>query len=87
MVLTNSFEIGFILLLNKNSIDFLKTIKVFDWGIATPSITFNLFEGYNLGNVSLGSFTMDFNNPDLTGLSVFGMAKREGVWHGKRMEF
>jgi hypothetical protein len=72
---------------SEDCIDCKKIRKVFDWGIATPSITFNLFEGYNLGNVSLGSFTMDFNNPDLTGLSVFGMAKREGVWHGKRMEF
>jgi hypothetical protein len=30
---------------------------------------------------------MDFKKPDLTGLSVFGMTKRNRKWHGKRMEF
>ena len=64
-----------------------KLSKVFDWGIATPSVTINLFEGYNFNNASIGSLTMDFNNPDLTGLSIFGMAKRKNQWHGKRMEF
>ncbi|MGJ8745994.1 hypothetical protein [Polaribacter sp.] len=64
-----------------------KLDKIFDWGIATPSVTIDLFQGYSFNNVQIGSLTMDFNKPDLTGLSVFGMAKRNGEWHGKRMEF
>lgn len=43
----------------------------------------------NLGSGSLGAsnFEYDFGNPDAVGISCFGMAKRNGDWHGNKLVF
>lgn len=63
-----------------------KRENVIDFGIVTPQITYNFGTGSG-GSFSISSWEFDFNNPSLTGMSAFGMAKRNGQWHGKRMVF
>ena len=63
-----------------------KRENIIDFGIVTPQITYNFGTGSG-GNFSISSWNFDFNNPSLTGMSAFGMAKRNGQWHGKRMVF
>jgi len=57
-----------------------------DFGIVTPKITYTFGTG-NGGNFSITSWKFDFNNPALTGMNAFGMAKKNGQWYGKRMVF
>ncbi len=65
-----------------------KRENIIDFGIVTPQITYNFGTGNgNGGSVNITSWNFDFNNPSLTGMSAFGMAKRNGQWYGKRMVF
>ncbi|PQJ68720.1 hypothetical protein [Polaribacter butkevichii] len=63
-----------------------KRENIIDFGIVTPQITYNFGTGSG-GSFSISSWNFNFNNPSLTGMSAFGMAKRNGQWHGKRMVF
>lgn len=65
-----------------------KLEKVFDWGIATPQMhyTFGAGDGFE-GNFGFGSMTFDFRHPSITHLNIYGMARREGSWHGYKMIF
>ena len=63
-----------------------KRENVIDFGIVTPQVTYNFGTGSG-GNFSISSWNFDFKNPALVGISAFGMAKRKGQWHGKRMVF
>lgn len=63
-----------------------KKEKVIDWGVATPKVTYNFGTGIGGGSFSFG-FEMDFKRPSLVGISAFGMAKRNGNWHGHRFVF
>jgi len=58
---------------------------IFDWGIATPQINYTFGNGSS--NTSISYQEMNFNQPRSTGANVFGMAKRNGTWHGSRLIF
>jgi hypothetical protein len=64
-----------------------KKENVIDFGIVTPQITYTFGSGDGSGSFSITDWDFDFNNPSLTGMNAFGMAKRNGQWHGKRMVF
>ncbi len=64
-----------------------KKENVIDFGIVTPQITYTFGSGDSSGSFSITDWDFDFNNPSLTGMNAFGMAKRNGQWHGKRMVF
>ena len=53
-----------------------KRENVIDFGIVTPQITYTFGAG-NGGNISVSNFSFDFDNPDLIGMSAFGMAKKK----------
>ncbi|WP_456420884.1 hypothetical protein [Lutibacter sp.] len=63
-----------------------KRENIIDFGIVTPQITYSFGTGSN-NSINITNWNFDFNNPSLTGMSAFGMAKRNGQWHGKRMVF
>ncbi|MNQ65792.1 hypothetical protein D3C85_802610 [compost metagenome] len=64
--------------------------KTFDWGIVSPKITYNFGVG-NGGdfNIKTGfnDLKFDFKNPKVTGINIYGMAKKNGTWHGFKMVF
>lgn len=65
-----------------------KLEKVFDWGIATPKMTYTFGAGSGFqGSFGFTSIEFDFKHPDVTHLNVYGVAKRSGAWHGSRMIF
>lgn len=59
---------------------------VLDWGFVTPEFTYTFGSGSGTG-FSISSWDYDFRNPDVVHLSAYGMAKRNGQWHGKRFVF
>ncbi len=62
--------------------------KVFDWGIATPQMNYTFGAGDSFeGDFGFGSLNFDFRHPDITHLNIYGMARREGSWHGYKMIF
>lgn len=71
---------------NRMCTDCDKLETVFDWGVATPAIsyTFDSPSGFSWDNFDL-KFDMDFRRPDNTGVNLYGIAKRNGKWYGKRM--
>ncbi|MEO8254946.1 MAG: hypothetical protein ABI554_11230 [Flavobacterium sp.] len=64
--------------------------KNFDWGIVSPKITYNFGVG-NGGdlkiNTGFNDLKFDFKNPKVTGINVYGMAKKNGTWYGFKMVF
>ena len=68
--------------------DCSKIQNTIDFGIATPQITYTFGAGSGLsGDTTFTSWDFNFNQPDLTGMSAYGMAKYNNQWHGTRMEF
>lgn len=63
-----------------------KKENVIDFGIVTPQIKYTFGTGSG-GKITIASWDFDFKKPALTGMSAFGMAKRNGQWRGKRMVF
>lgn len=63
-----------------------KREHVLDWGIATPVINYTFGSIGQSGSFSY-SYTADFRNPSLIGMSSFGLAKRNNQWHGNRFQF
>ncbi len=59
---------------------------VFDWGFMSLTFTYNFGTGSG-GSLSVSNFTFNFNQAQTTGINIFGMTKRNGVWHGNRMAF
>lgn len=66
-----------------------KRETIFDWGIGSPKTTYSFGNGQGFDwNKSLDfTFSMDFSHPDATSLNVFGMAKRNNNWYGRKMVF
>lgn len=58
--------------------------RIFDWGIATPKITYT-FGGGTGNGTSLTGWTFDFNHPKATGVNMYGIAKKNGAWHGVKL--
>lgn len=58
--------------------------RVFDWGIATPQVTYTFGGGVgNGGNIT--SYKFDFNHPTATAVNMYGIAKKNGGWHGAKL--
>ena len=62
--------------------------KNFDWGVITPVINYQFAngKGFTWGNFGFKA-KFNFKRPKATGISAYGLAKRDGVWHGSKMEF
>ncbi len=60
--------------------------EVIDFGAVTPEFNYTFGTG-NGGSFNITSWDYNFSNPSVTGMNAFGMAKRSGVWHGKRFVF
>lgn len=58
--------------------------RIFDWGVATPQITYT-FGGATGNGASLSSWNFDFRYPKATGVNMYGVAKKNGAWHGVKM--
>ncbi len=74
---------------SNNCNDCSKQEKIFDFGFATPKITYNFGVGNGGSFDDLGFKDLEFNfkHPNITSLSMYGMAKYNGQWHGVRMVF
>lgn len=62
-----------------------KVEKTFDWG-AGIKLTLNESNNYNIMNSTIGPQEQSQKPKDL-GVRLFGLAKRNGKWHGSLMEF
>lgn len=58
--------------------------RVFDWGIATPQFTYTFGGGVGNG-VSITSYKFDFLRPKATAVKMYGIAKKNGAWHGVKL--
>jgi hypothetical protein len=58
--------------------------RIFDWGIATPQFTYTFGGGVGNG-VSLTSYKFDFINAKATSIDMYGIAKKDGGWHGVKL--
>lgn len=58
--------------------------RIFDWGVASPKITYT-FGGTTGNGVNLTSWEFDFRYPKATGVNMYGIAKKNGVWHGVKL--
>ncbi|PAM93860.1 hypothetical protein B4N84_16445 [Flavobacterium sp. IR1] len=64
--------------------------KKFDWGIVSPKITYNFGTGHGgnfNANYGFNNLTFDFKNPQITGINIYGMVKKNEKWNGFKMVF
>ncbi len=59
---------------------------VIDWGIVSPMFTYTFGTGTGSG-LEITSWDFDFRNPNIVAMSSYGMARKNGQWHGKRLIF
>lgn len=64
-----------------------KRSHVFDWGIATPKITYTPGNGFDFGSNPSFSFEFDFHRPKLLSLNGYGMIRKGNDWHGRQVGF
>lgn len=66
-----------------------KREKIFDFGFVSPQITYNfgVGNGGSFNNLGFSDLKFDFKHPDITNMSMYGMAKHNGIWHGIKMVF
>lgn len=57
--------------------------RIFDWGVASPQFTYT-FGGTN-NNISITSYKFDFSKPTATSVNMYGIAKKNGLWHGVKL--
>jgi len=58
--------------------------RIFDWGIATPQFTYTFGGGVGNGT-SITSYKFDFLQPKATAVQMYGLAKKNGGWHGVKL--
>ncbi|MBO6186562.1 MAG: hypothetical protein J6O88_18045 [Chryseobacterium sp.] len=58
--------------------------KVFDWGAVTPQITYTFGGGVGNG-LSITKRDFDFKHPTAMGVNMYGIAKKNGGWHGAKL--
>jgi hypothetical protein len=58
--------------------------RVFDWGIATPQFTYTFGGGVGNGT-TITSYNFNFLQPTATSVNMYGLAKKNGGWHGVKM--
>lgn len=59
--------------------------RVFDWGIATPQFTYTFGGGVGNG-MSITSYKFDFSRPTAVAVNMYGIAKKNGGWHGVKLD-
>ncbi|GGE99951.1 hypothetical protein SAMN05443634_102211 [Chishuiella changwenlii] len=57
---------------------------VFDWGIMTPTFTYNFGAGSGSQDINIKSFSGDLKKSNVLGISAFGMIKNSNNWHGNK---
>lgn len=58
--------------------------RIFNWGIATPQFTYT-FGGGTGNGLSLTSYQFNFLQPTAVAVSLYGVAKKNGAWHGVKL--
>jgi len=58
--------------------------RIFDWGIATPQFTYTFGGGVGNGT-AITSYKFDFLQPKATAVEMYGLAKKNGGWHGVKL--
>ncbi|MFN4364148.1 hypothetical protein [Chryseobacterium hispalense] len=58
--------------------------RIFDFGIATPQFTYT-FGGGTGNGISATSYSFNFMQPKATSVSMYGIAKKNGAWHGVKL--
>lgn len=58
--------------------------RVFNWGVATPQFTYT-FGGGTQNGTTITSYKFDFLQPTAVSVSMYGIAKKNGAWHGVKL--
>lgn len=58
--------------------------RIFNWGIATPQFTYT-FGGSTGNGLSVTSYQFNFLQPTAVAVSMYGIAKKNGAWHGVKL--
>ncbi|AZA83752.1 hypothetical protein C1637_14070 [Chryseobacterium lactis] len=58
--------------------------RIFNWGVATPQFTYTFGGGTGTG-VAVTSYKFDFLQPTAVAVSMYGIAKKNGAWHGVKL--
>ncbi|UZT98173.1 hypothetical protein ODZ84_00965 [Chryseobacterium fluminis] len=58
--------------------------RVFDWGVASPQFTYT-FGGGTGNGLALTSYKWNFSKPDAVAVNMYGIAKKNGAWHGVKL--
>ena len=58
--------------------------RIFDWGVATPQFTYT-FGGGTGNGLEVTSYKWNFAKPDAVAVSMYGIAKKNGGWHGVKL--
>jgi hypothetical protein len=64
-----------------------KKQDIIDWGVAIPTITYTFGSNFFAGDFDLSGWDFDFQHPESSGFSIYGIAKRDGQWHGNKIEW
>ncbi|MGU3376604.1 hypothetical protein [Chryseobacterium sp. M5A1_1a] len=58
--------------------------RIFDWGVASPQFTYT-FGGGTGNGLATTSYNWNFSKPDAVAVSMYGIAKKNGAWHGVKL--
>ncbi len=58
--------------------------RILDWGVATPQFTYTFGGGVGNG-LSVNTRKFDFLRPTATKINMYGIAKKNGGWHGAKL--
>jgi len=58
--------------------------RIFNWGVATPQFTYTFGGGTGTG-IAVTSYKFDFLQPTAVAVSMYGIAKKNGAWHGVKL--
>lgn len=58
--------------------------RIFDFGAATPQFTYT-FGGGTGNGLALTSYNWNFSKPDAVEINMYGIAKKNGGWHGVKL--
>lgn len=58
--------------------------RIFNWGVATPQFTYT-FGGGTGNGMAVTSYQFNFLQPTAVAVSLYGIAKKNGAWHGVKL--
>ncbi|WP_106917241.1 hypothetical protein [Chryseobacterium aurantiacum] len=58
--------------------------RIFDWGVSSPQFTYT-FGGGTGNGLAATSYNWNFSKPDAVAVSMYGIAKKNGAWHGVKL--